>query len=139
MSFIAEKAVKAVRKRHLCEACDKFIYPSEAAVNWCGMNDGGFASVYYHPECRVAEVAFNETRDWRYGDDWSRLCEDAEPEDYRWLKAEHPLAYRRMKMTREQWAATSPTSPLAPGADGHSPAQIEDSAGITHSGAGGVL
>lgn len=108
MSFVDERSVKATRKRHICEACDKWIEPGERAVNWVGLSDGQFGAAYYHPECRVAEVAFNETRGWGYGDDWSRLCEDAEPDDHRWLKAEHPLAYRRMKMTREQWAAHTP-------------------------------
>lgn len=102
MSFISEKPIKATRKRHVCSACDKWIEIGEPAVNWCGINDGQFDSVHYHPECREAEVAINRLQDWRCYDDWMRLCE-AESDDYSWIKAEHPLPYKRMMMTREQW------------------------------------
>jgi hypothetical protein len=105
VSFVEERAVKATRKRHVCTSCDKWIEPGEPAVNWAGVVDGEFSSAHFHPECRKAEVELNELHDWRFGDDWLRLCDDAEPEDYPWLKAEHPLPYRRMLMTREQWAA----------------------------------
>lgn len=103
MTFIAEKPVRAVRKRHVCEGCDNWIEIGEAAVNWCGVADGQFSSMYYHPECREAEVALNNLIDWRCGDDWSRLCE-ADHEHHPWIKAEYPIAYKRMMMTREQWA-----------------------------------
>lgn len=102
MSFIEERAIKATRKRHLCSACDKWIEPKEAAINWAGVTGGQFGSVYYHPECRAAEIAINR----QYGlrdDEWMSLI-DADPEDRQWLKAEHPFPYLRMCMTREQWA-----------------------------------
>lgn len=103
MSFSGEKTVKATRKRHVCIACNKFIEIGETAINWAGMNDGDFSSVYYHPECRAAEIAINDLHDCRF-DEWMGLS-DAESEDYPWLKAEHPIAYRRLLMTREQRAA----------------------------------
>lgn len=96
MSFINEKPIKAVRKRHICEACRKYIEIGEPAVNWAGMVDGDFCSSHYHPECREAEVRLNQdVLDWRDCDDWVLLC-DAEPENFRWLKTNHPVAYRRM-------------------------------------------
>ena len=104
MSFVNEKPIKATRKRHICGACNKWIEPGESAINWAGMVDGDFYSNHYHPECREAEVAYNALKDWRGGDDWYALHE-AEREDRPWLKAEHPLAYKRMLMSREQWAA----------------------------------
>lgn len=106
MSFIDERYIKATRKRHVCNACDKWIEVGEAAVHWVGVTDGDFGCAYYHPDCREAEVAYNRLRGYRFGDDWFRLCEDAEPEDYSWLKSEHPIPYKRMLMTREQWAGT---------------------------------
>lgn len=103
MSFITEREVKSVRKRHLCCACDKWIEIGEAAVNWCGVTDGDFGAFYYHPECRSAEIAIN--REYRLNsDEWMSL-RDAESDDRPWIKAEHPLVYLRMCMTREQWAA----------------------------------
>ena len=104
MSFFSEKTVKAVRKRRACVACSQWIEISESAVNWTGLVDGEFSSVYYHPECRDAEVALNDLIDYRLGDDWLPLYE-AERDNYPWLHREHPLTYKRLIMTREQWAA----------------------------------
>lgn len=105
MGFISEKPIKAVRKLHLCSACDKFIEVGEPAINWCGVTDGDFGSVHYHPECRAAEIAYNrECLDVYDGDGWTRLCE-ADHEDRPWIKANHPIAYLRMCRTREQQAA----------------------------------
>lgn len=112
MSFVTEKPVKAVRKRHLCSGCDKWIEIGETAVNWCGTSDGDFNSAYYHPDCREAEIAFNKISGTHHADEWQGLS-DAEPEDRPWLKAEWPIPYLRMCMTREQYAAhrLAPTPP----------------------------
>lgn len=104
MGFISERSIKATRKRHHCVACDKWIEIGEAAVNWAGVTDGDFGSVHYHPDCREAEIAFNALRD-SYYDEWDSL-RDIDHEDYRWLKAEYPVVYRRRMMTREQYAAS---------------------------------
>lgn len=106
MTYLSEKQIRAVRKRHLCEACDKFIEIGEPATNWCGTNDGGFASAYYHQDCREAEIAFNRQIGVFDGDDWQRLCE-AESENKPWIKTNWPVPYLRMCMTREQYAARS--------------------------------
>jgi hypothetical protein len=105
VSFVTEKPVGAVRKRHLCSACDKWIEIGEPAVNWAGTTDGDFSSVHYHPDCREAEIAFNRhAQTDRYADEWQGLL-DAEPEDRPWIKANWPLPYLRMCMTRKQYAA----------------------------------
>lgn len=104
MTFLSERAIKAVRKRHVCDACDKWIEVGEPAVTWCGLNDGQFNSVHYHPDCREAEVALNQLHDWRDYDDWMRLCE-AEAEDRPWIKEKWPTPYLRLCMSRAQWAA----------------------------------
>lgn len=98
---LREDKIKAVRKQHLCIGCMKHIHVGKPAVTWVGINDGDFNSVYYHPECREAEIALNDLHDYRFYDDWLQLCE-AESEDYPFLKKEHPIAYKRMMMTREQ-------------------------------------
>ncbi len=102
--FIQERHVKAFRKRHVCQGCDKWIEPGEPGKAWVGVVDGQFSHVNYHVECREAEVELNNLEDYRHYDDWSRLCE-TDSENYAWLKNEHPVAYMRMLMTREQWAA----------------------------------
>lgn len=104
MSFVTEKTVKAVRKRHLCAACDKYIEVGEPAVNWSGTTDGDFSSCYYHVECRAAELAYNRrvSGTWFPDDEWWPLHE-AEQEEYRWLKANHSVAYRRMLTPRERY------------------------------------
>lgn len=104
MSFRDERLVKATRKRHLCQACDKWIEIGEQAINWVGMTDGEFDSLYYHTDCREAEVALNRLHDWGWYDDWMRLCE-IESEDRPWLKTEYPEPYLRMCMSRERYAA----------------------------------
>lgn len=108
MSFVTEKAVKATRKRHVCSACNKWIEAGERAVSWAGTTDGDFSSAHFHPECRAAEIALNDLHDTRYSDEWIGLG-DADAEDYPWLKANHPLPYRRWLMSREQWAAVALT------------------------------
>lgn len=107
MSFISERPIKATRKRHLCSACDKWIEVGEPAVNWAGITDGDFSSVHYHPDCRKAEVAYNETYlDRHWSDDWYPLHE-READDNAWIKENFPVPYKRMCMTRNQWAAES--------------------------------
>jgi hypothetical protein len=112
MRFLSEKPVKGVRKRHICQACDKFIEIGEAATNWCGINDGQFDSIYYHPDCREAEVAFNRLHEWGWMDDWMALS-DREPEDNPWIKAEWPVPYLRLCMTREQYAKHLANAPVS--------------------------
>jgi len=100
MSFIREYPVKAVRKRHRCEACRKHIEIGQPATRWAGMTDGQFGNVIYHPDCREAEVAFNSTKDWRYGDEWYPLYE-LESDDHEWLRAEFPVVAVRMGILSE--------------------------------------
>ncbi|MDF0490030.1 hypothetical protein PX554_17990 [Sphingomonas sp. H39-1-10] len=105
MTFISEKPVKSVRKRHCCNACNKLIEVGEPAVNWCGVTDGQFDSSYYHPDCREAEVAYNrDCIETHWSDDWDRLCE-AEHDNLPWIKEHWPIPYLRMCMTQAQWAA----------------------------------
>jgi hypothetical protein len=104
VSFISEKPIKAVRKVHVCSACDKWIEIGEPAVNWCGVTDGDFGSVHYHPDCRKAEVAYNREYLDSYYDEWVSLAE-AEHDDRPWIKENWPVPYLRMCMSRAQWRA----------------------------------
>ena len=93
--FLGETNYKAVRKPHQCIACCKTVDVGQPAIVWAGKVDGDFNSNYYHPECRAAEIALNELRDWRWSDDWV-LLNEIESEDYKWIQQEHPDAWKRL-------------------------------------------
>ena len=67
---------------------------NEPAVNWSGLTDGDFSTVYYHPECRIAEIAINNLHR-TFGDEWMGLHE-IDDEDRPWLREEHPVVAQRM-------------------------------------------
>ena len=96
MAFASETTVKAVRKRHRCDGCNRFIEIGEPATRWSGMTDGDFAAVIYHPDCRQAEVDMNlHIMGHQYGDDWCGLS-DIEDEDRPWLLGSYPAVAERM-------------------------------------------
>jgi hypothetical protein len=97
VSFSNEWTVKAGRVQKTCCACPIKIEIGQPAVHWTGMTDGDFAAVSYHPECRAAEIAFNNLRG-TYGDEWDSL-DEMEPEDREWLLAKHPIVAARFGMT----------------------------------------
>lgn len=102
MSFTNEYAVKAVRKQHQCCACCKMVEIGSPAVRWAGITEGDFHSVVYHPDCRVAEIAYNK----HVGDSWEWYSlEDIEWDDWPWLIAEHPSVAARRGITTERYQA----------------------------------
>lgn len=94
MSFSSERTVKACRKRHRCIACNRHIEIGDPAINWAGLTDGDFSSVYYHSECSAAEIAMNHLHG-TFGDEWMGLHE-IDDEDRPWLREEHPIVAQRM-------------------------------------------
>lgn len=90
---LEERQIKAVRKRHQCVGCLRFIESGEPAKTWIGINDGEFNAVYYHPDCRAAEIALNDIKRGGW-DDWSPLNE-IDDEDRPWLIADHPSVAAR--------------------------------------------
>jgi len=92
---LEERTIKAVRKRHQCVGCLRFLEPGEPAKTWIGINDGDFNAVYYHPDCREAEIALNDLHDYRFHDEWLPLHE-IDGEDAPWLIAEHPAVAARV-------------------------------------------
>ena len=96
MAFASETTVKAVRKRHRCDGCNRPIEIGDPATRWAGTTDGDFGTALYHPDCRAAEIAMNnDVLGFRYGDDWWPLSE-IESEDRPWLIAAYPAVARRM-------------------------------------------
>ena len=99
MSFVNEKAVKAVRKPGRCDACMQMVEIGQPAVRWAGITDGQFDTSLYHPECRAAEIALNRLHDTdRWQDEWIGLS-DIDWEDWRWLVEEHPVVAERKGIT----------------------------------------
>lgn len=70
MGFYSEKLVTP-RKRHLCDACLKFINPVETYLRAAGVSDGDFWSGAYHPDCREWEVKANKEEHGYFSDDWT--------------------------------------------------------------------
>jgi hypothetical protein len=95
MSFARETAVKAVRKRHVCDGCRKHIEIGQPAKRWAGMADGHFDAVIYHADCRLAEIALNDILDTHGPDEWCALC-DIEDEDRPWLIEAFPAVAARI-------------------------------------------
>ena len=95
MSFVTEKPVGAVRKRRRCDVCCQTIEIGEPAIRWAGMTDGDFGSFIFHPECRTAEIAYNQMASSACGE-WYSLNHDREEDDNAWILAEHPIVAARM-------------------------------------------
>ncbi len=96
MAFQGETAVKAVRKQYVCDGCGKHIDIGQPAMRWAGMTDGDFSTAIYHPECREAEIAYNnEVLGYAWGDDWWPLSE-IDRDDWPWLTETHPIAAARV-------------------------------------------
>jgi hypothetical protein len=100
VSFVSERSVKAVRKRHVCDGCGKHIQIGDSAQRWAGLTEGDFGTAIYHPDCRAAEVELNnDILGWNSGDDWLGL-RDIEQEDWPWLRDKHPAVAWRMGLAR---------------------------------------
>lgn len=95
MSFTREWPVAATRKQHRCDTCGKHIEIGQPATRWAGMTDGEFGNAIMHPDCRAAEVEFNDLLDFRWGDDWTPL-RDIESDYHEWLRDEHPNVAARL-------------------------------------------
>ncbi len=102
MSFYRETKIKAVRKARQCCGCCKTIDVGAPAVECASADSEGFWSGTYHAECRAAECAYNELKDYRYGDDWWPLYE-IEFDDWPWLIEDFPAVADRMGITAEKY------------------------------------
>ena len=96
MSFASETPVKAVRKRKACDGCGRHIEIGEPAIRWAGLTDGDFGTAIYHPDCREAELAYNnDLLECQWGDDWYPIHE-IDRDDWPWLIEAHPTVAARM-------------------------------------------
>ena len=101
MSFYRERAIKSTRKERQCYGCCRTIAVGSEALECAGTGTDGFWSGTYHTDCRKAEIAFNDLKDYRWGDEWYALHE-IEFEDWDWLIDEFPAVADRMGITVEK-------------------------------------
>lgn len=94
MSFANETTIRATRKDHRCDACNKTIPTGSAAVRWSGVSDGEFMTADYHSDCREAEIHLNGLYGCQ-GDEWIGL-RDREREDHAWLLTDFPEVAARL-------------------------------------------
>lgn len=95
MAFFSDREIKATRKRHRCGACDQPIEAGMSALYYAGMCDGEFSTAYFHVDCRAAEIAFN-SKIGMFWDEWVRLADIDEDEDWNWLAEKHPAVFARI-------------------------------------------
>ena len=100
MSFFRETQIKATRKPHHCQCCQKQIEAGSPAIYMAGLTeDNDLWAGHAHVECREAECAWNSERG-TYGDEWDMLYmirEDDEAESWlEWLADKHPIAATRL-------------------------------------------
>ena len=70
--FFSEKAIKRTARVHHCTGCNGKIEAGSPASYFATKSEGEFYSGHYHPDCRAAEIAWNELSD-TWGDDYSPL------------------------------------------------------------------
>ena len=84
--FYTETVVKAVRKPHYCYECRTTINAGESAIKCVQLFNGDFHSDYTHEECLEASRDYNnKLLDLYPGDEWYRLCDMENREDWVWL------------------------------------------------------
>lgn len=110
MTFVSERTVKAVRKRHRCDGCGRHIEAGQSATRWAGLTDGDFNTAIYHPDCREAELAMNALIGTQYGDEWWPLSE-IETDDRPWLIETFPAVAARMGFALPNDGALAPHTP----------------------------
>lgn len=70
MSVGKFRDVKATRKEHRCESCERPIPFGSPAKYWAGLIEGDFYALYQHVDCREAEVAWNDHAEFA----WDEHC-----------------------------------------------------------------
>lgn len=88
---------------HVCEQCQTNIDVGSPAEYWSGTYYGDFYSTYAHVECHAAAKEYADRHDL-VGEDWPWLHAwwTDEPEiDHQWLRDEHPIVARRLRLFDE--------------------------------------
>lgn len=97
--FFTARDIKATRKNQTCESCGQVIAVGSPAIYSAAKEDGEFFAWHAHPECRAAEIAWNEKAD-QWGEDFCWLSQIREADDrddwFAWLREHHPVAAARV-------------------------------------------
>lgn len=91
------KAVKAVRKTHCCEQCNKIIDVGSPAKYSFGIWEGYPYSTYTHVECNEAAHEYATLNDlWFEEYPWFQYMDDSECGHHAWLLEKHPIVAKRL-------------------------------------------
>lgn len=101
--FYSSRAIKATRKRHICESCGTAIEIGHPAQYAACKQDGEFFAWYNHPECLAAEKAWNDEADYR-GDEycwlWQVRDDEYSEQWIAWLIEHHPIAAALLRLEK---------------------------------------
>lgn len=103
--FFSSRTIKAVRKERHCESCGGKIAVGQPAEYFATKQEGDMFCWHAHPECRAAEVAFNDhiSSDvddflwlWQAKDVAYHDSDEAMEASLAWLREHHPIAAGRI-------------------------------------------
>lgn len=99
--FHTQRSIKATRRDHVCDQCNKPIPKGSPADYGSGKYDGYIYSCYCHVECHAAASEYAE-QNGLYGEDWPwfQHMENGEYEHHDWLLEQHPIVAERLGLSR---------------------------------------
>lgn len=99
MTTLTSKDIKAVRKPHCCEQCNKMIAVGEPAEYNFGIWEGEPFGTYTHIECNAAANEYAELNDlWFEEYPWFQFMDDSEHGHHAWLLEKHPVVAARLNV-----------------------------------------
>jgi hypothetical protein len=102
MSTLSNRQIKAVRKVHVCEQCNRKIDVGSPAQYQFGIWEGEPFGTYVHPECHAAAHAYAELNDLWFEDyPWFQFMDNSEHDHHAWLLENHPVVADRLNIKRE--------------------------------------
>lgn len=97
--FQSSREIKATRKRHVCEQCNRWIEAGSPSHYSFGIYEGEAYSLHTHVECQAAARAYAELNDaWGEEWPWFQHMGDDEYDHHAWLLEHHPLVAERLNI-----------------------------------------
>lgn len=101
MTTLNSKDIKAVRKPHCCEQCNRMITVGEPAKYRFGIWEGEPFGTYTHPECDAAAHEYATMNDlWFEEYPWFQFMDDSEHGHHSWLLGKHPIVAARLNIEK---------------------------------------
>lgn len=103
MTTLTSKNIKAVRKPHCCEQCNKTIAIGEPAKYNFGIWEGEPFGTYQHVECAAAAHEYATINDlWFEEYPWFQFMDDSEHDHHAWLIEKHPVVAARLGVKKAE-------------------------------------